>query len=143
MQVTVIQHIRKVTVTATTTPRQYKVVVSNAPKQRVITVAPLGKRGLRGYSAYEVAVSNGFLGTEQQWLDSLIGVSNNFQEVLHGADGIKINFALTKTPKVNSESLYLNGQKLSRTQDYAISTNIITFNTPPFSGDILEIEYYY
>lgn len=27
----------------------------------------------RGYSAYEVAVNNGFEGTEQEWLDSLKG----------------------------------------------------------------------
>lgn len=29
--------------------------------------------GTRGYSAYEVAVQNGFVGTEQEWLDSLVG----------------------------------------------------------------------
>lgn len=29
--------------------------------------------GTRGYSAYEVAVQNGFIGTEQEWLDSLVG----------------------------------------------------------------------
>lgn len=28
---------------------------------------------LRGYSAYEVAVQNGFEGTEQEWLESLKG----------------------------------------------------------------------
>ena len=31
--------------------------------------------GNRGYSAYEVAVLNGFVGTEQEWLDSLKGPS--------------------------------------------------------------------
>ena len=29
--------------------------------------------GTRGYSAYEVAVQNGFVGTEEEWLDSLVG----------------------------------------------------------------------
>lgn len=29
--------------------------------------------GIRGQSAYEVAVNNGFKGTEQEWLDSLQG----------------------------------------------------------------------
>lgn len=29
--------------------------------------------GTRGYSAYEVAVQEGFVGTEQEWLDSLVG----------------------------------------------------------------------
>ena len=30
-----------------------------------------GKRGVRGKSAYQIAVENGFQGTEQEWLDSL------------------------------------------------------------------------
>lgn len=38
-------------------------------------------RGERGYSAYEIAVSNGFVGTEEQWLDSLVGVAP-FERVL-------------------------------------------------------------
>jgi hypothetical protein len=32
--------------------------------------------GPRGKSAYEVAVDNGFVGTEQEWLDSLVGQSS-------------------------------------------------------------------
>ena len=31
-----------------------------------------GRRGRDGKSAYEVAVDNGFEGTEQEWLDSLV-----------------------------------------------------------------------
>ena len=31
-----------------------------------------GRRGKEGKSAYEVAVDNGFEGTEQEWLDSLV-----------------------------------------------------------------------
>ena len=34
---------------------------------------PAGPAGANGDSAYEVAVANGFVGTEEQWLDSLIG----------------------------------------------------------------------
>lgn len=33
----------------------------------------LEKAGPAGLSAYEVAVKNGFVGTEQEWLDSLVG----------------------------------------------------------------------
>jgi len=29
--------------------------------------------GGRGYSAYEIAVINGYIGTEEEWLDSLVG----------------------------------------------------------------------
>ena len=30
-------------------------------------------RGPRGYSAYEIAVQEGFVGTEEEWLASLVG----------------------------------------------------------------------
>lgn len=33
-----------------------------------------GERGLQGLSAYHIAVSNGFTGTEVEWLDSLNGL---------------------------------------------------------------------
>ena len=32
-----------------------------------------GERGLNGYSAYQIAVKNGYVGTEQEWLTSLNG----------------------------------------------------------------------
>jgi hypothetical protein len=34
---------------------------------------PTGPQGPAGLSAYEVALANGFVGTEQEWLDSLVG----------------------------------------------------------------------
>ena len=45
----------------------------------------------KGYSAYEVAVINGFVGTEQQWLNSLVGEQGEQGEQglpgLNGSDG--------------------------------------------------------
>ena len=41
-----------------------------------------GQKGDPGDSAYQVALNNGFVGTEQQWLDSLIGADG-----ADGADG--------------------------------------------------------
>lgn len=38
-----------------------------------ITISTVGVAGQRGKSAYEVAVDNGFTGTEQEWLESLKG----------------------------------------------------------------------
>lgn len=38
------------------------------------TVGPAGPKGEIGESAYDLAVANGFLGTESQWLSSLKGV---------------------------------------------------------------------
>lgn len=36
-----------------------------------------GDDGVDGLSAYEIAVNNGFIGTESQWLDSLVGQSGD------------------------------------------------------------------
>jgi hypothetical protein len=64
MEVTAIQNVRKFIVTATSTPRQYKVVI-----------ATLGKRGLPGKSAYQIAVENGYTGTEAEFGELLASVS--------------------------------------------------------------------
>lgn len=64
MEVTAIQNVRKFIVTATSTPRQYKVVI-----------ATLGKRGLPGKSAYQIAVENGYTGTEAEFGVLLTSVS--------------------------------------------------------------------
>lgn len=49
------------------------VEVSNPSPIPVIEVAPVGLTGPRGASAYEIAVTNGFDGSEEEWLDSLHG----------------------------------------------------------------------
>lgn len=36
-------------------------------------VGSLSSLGMRGFSAYEIAVKNGYVGTESEWLDSLKG----------------------------------------------------------------------
>lgn len=36
-------------------------------------VGTLGGQLVRGFSAYEIAVANGYKGTEQEWLESLKG----------------------------------------------------------------------
>lgn len=44
-----------------------------------------GKDGANGKSAYEIAVDNGFTGTEQEWLESLKGADG--KDGANGADG--------------------------------------------------------
>lgn len=67
-----------------------------------ITISTVGVAGQRGKSAYEVAVDNGFIGTAQEWLESLKGkdgkdgvngtsgtseaVSMNFPNIKHMLD---------------------------------------------------------
>lgn len=40
---------------------------------------------LRGYSAYEIAVQNGFEGTEEEWLGSLVGGEGGFDRIDGGS----------------------------------------------------------
>lgn len=59
------------------------IVAEPGPDRTTVTLtAPIGPRGPQGdtgeqgpvgLSAYEVAVMDGFVGTEEQWLDSLVG----------------------------------------------------------------------
>lgn len=53
-----------------------------------------------GYSAYEVAVQEGFVGTEQEWLASLKGDTGNTGPT--GADG---DDGTTFTPSVSAEGV--------------------------------------
>lgn len=47
------------------------------PQGEIGATGPQGPKGDQGLSAYEVALSNGFTGTEQQWLNSLSGTDAN------------------------------------------------------------------
>lgn len=45
----------------------------NAEASKVMTGKMAGLKTIQGYSAYEVAVLNGFVGSEEEWLESLKG----------------------------------------------------------------------
>lgn len=51
--------------------------------------------GPRGKSAYEIAVKNGFEGTEQEWLDSLKFVPDNLDELIHIIDDAVVSIDKT------------------------------------------------
>lgn len=53
-----------------------------------------------GYSAYEVAVQEGFVGTEQEWLASLKGDTGNT-----GATGADGDDGTTFIPSVSAEGV--------------------------------------
>lgn len=63
-----------------------------------------GPQGEQGLSAYEVALENGFVGTEQQWLASLVGPQGPQGE--KGADGTMTFEDLTEEQKAS-----LKGEK--------------------------------
>lgn len=72
MNVTVIQKTKKYNVNGTQVIKRYEV-----------TIAPLGKRGFSGLSAYQLAVKNGtFVGTELEYLESIksdLSVLGNYE----------------------------------------------------------------
>lgn len=41
-----------------------------------------GKDGTDGKSAYQIAVDNGYIGTEKEWLESLKGKDGNSSEIV-------------------------------------------------------------
>ena len=64
-----------------------------------ITISTVGVAGQRGKSAYEVAVDNGFTGTEKEWLESLKGKDG--KDGVNGTSGtgeaISMNFPTIKS----------------------------------------------
>lgn len=48
---------------------QERALLSQAPRRLILREG--GRQGGPGLSAYQLALANGFSGTEQQWLDSL------------------------------------------------------------------------
>lgn len=56
-------------------------------------IGNIGYKGERGYSAYEIAVQNGFVGTEEEWLEQIISSTYN-----------AIEYIINKTTSVSSSS---------------------------------------
>lgn len=65
----------------------------------------IGATGLDGKSAYEVAIANGFSGTESQWLASLIGPSGSSSS---GVDNLLINSGFVINQRGHTSGLALS-----------------------------------
>jgi len=84
----------------------------------------LGFKGERGYSAYEIAVKNGFIGTEKDWLAQL-GTSSNFlrESIIHISTTKQNSFNLPDNYTSNCFiDVYINGFKLN-SDEYIINTS--------------------
>ena len=84
----------------------------------------LGFKGERGYSAYESALLNGFVGTEKDWLATL-GTSSHFNEesVVHSSTAGQTSFDLPASYTSNSFlDVYVNGLRLN-SNEYTINTS--------------------
>jgi len=75
-----------------------------------------------------------------------LGSTANFviEEIPTGAiNGVNVNYSLAYTPTAGTVKVYLNGlrQRSGAGNDFTISTNIITFITPPIAGDVISCDY--
>lgn len=78
--------------------------------EQEIAAAGGGPPGPQGQSAYQIAVANGFVGTQAQWLASLVGAAGqNGNPGQNGASGKSIS-AATGAPSgtANVGDLYIN-----------------------------------
>ena len=90
-----------------------------------------GDPGADGKSAYEIAVDNGFVGTETEWLESLKGSSE-------GDNKIHSKLVVTKTKMIN-KLLKLQSTAIEEIKKYA--TNINEIDTRFAGMKILKISY--
>jgi len=102
----------------------------------------LGYKGERGYSAYEIAVQNGFIGTVQDWL-AFIGTTSHFSEnsVVHTSTANQKVFDLPSIYTSNSFiDIYINGMRLQSNR-YTINTSTrkITLTFTLDAGATVEI----
>lgn len=104
----------------------------------------LGFKGERGYSAYEIAVQNGFFGTEQDWLATL-GTSSHFSEdkLLYTTTKANENTLDLPSEYTNNSfiDIYVEGNRLN-SSEYSINTStrkITLTNTLPVVGTKVEI----
>ena len=102
----------------------------------------LGYKGERGLSAYEVAVKNGFKGTEETWLAQLgtsSGAKQDTMTYVTKGEGEK-EFTLPESYTSNSiVEVYVDGVKLSATS-YTIEGLKLTLKTPiQKTGAIVDI----
>ena len=79
------------------------------------------KAGPQGLSAYQVAVKNGFVGTEQEWLDSLVGEK--------GEKGDTGNTGATGEPGRDGYVQYTAGDNIT------IENNVISAEVPSIGLD--------
>lgn len=98
-------------------------------------------KGERGFSAYEVAVQNGFVGSEKDWLTQL-GTSVLFSEdsAVHTATAGQTSFDLPEAYVSGSVvNMYVDGSKLN-TNQYTIDTDKINLVGVTLNGgEIVEI----
>lgn len=145
MRVTITQNIKNYKITVKEPKKAIKVLISQTIKPFNVTVKQLGKRGFTGKSNYEIAVDNGFLGTEEQWLlslraDGLIYINGEVPTGL--INGINATFYTLNDFVAESVEVYLNGIRQKIVDDYqTIGLRTIQLNVSPSNNENIIINY--
>ncbi len=101
-------------------------------------------RGAQGYSAYELAVRNGFEGTEYEWINSL-SKSNYYRlysntytatEDLETAQ-IAMSLPVEYKPEVDMLFVFVNGLKALLGVDFTIENNVLSFINKIDKGTVI------
>lgn len=113
------------------------------------TVAPVGAnngttitRGERGLSAYEIAVDNGFVGDEQDWLDSLVGppgaAGGAGSALVHQQSSPSASWSIAHTfGRLPLVDLYIDGQQVEADVAATDTTVSVTFPAPTAGTAVL------
>jgi hypothetical protein len=134
--------------------KQNKIIVKNASdkvisvrgKQHTISVQRVGKTGTQGIqgnqgikgpegkSAYEVAIANGFVGTESEWLNSLVSLDLTFRMDFTAEDTVVVDHNLGKYPAVIV--IDSAGDQVEGSVYYVNTNQVIVSFSHPTSGQV-------
>ena len=102
--------------------------------------AKLGFKGERGYSAYEIAVQNGYKGTEQDWLATL-GTSSHLTQDTVSYTSIEGQTEFNLPANYTNDTfvdVYVDGIRLT-SDDYFVSNNKVVLDEGLTEGKTVEI----
>ena len=140
----------EVTITHSGVANSVQVSASIPNLVRVVPNVPIGielqlyRDGVNGKSAYEIAVQNGYLGTEQNWLSSLISGNNAIKnEIPSGLiNGLNTNFTSQYHFIPESVEVFLNGLKQQKITEYqTLGNNTIIVSNSLNTQEIVTINY--
>lgn len=117
-------------------------LVSTLPGSRITVAGGAagqdGVDGVDGLSAYEIAVANGFVGTEQEWLDSLAAggtVSASHTQSTPAAEWGPISHGLSYRPAVTV--LDASGVEVIAEVDYPSASTVTVRHNTARTGSVL------
>lgn len=108
--------------------------IGNASVDLKFTSATDKEVGGRGYSAYEIAVQQGFEGTEEEWLASLVGPEGKQGEPGTTDHALLINRELADQHPISSITGLTEALENAGTKDHSLLNNRDLANQHPISA---------